>query len=298
MVLMVGLGVMLAVGLAVTVRWAGEEYVAWPATDPPTGARGLAAHAAKRYFRGALVVWVAGIWAGGLVTGPAMRLIMRLLAVTAGDSAQGAITEADQVVGKITVGETFGLYVFGGLVPGLASALVWVLLRRSFPRGWLGGVTFGVLHLVLLATRIDPLRSDNIDFDLVGPGWLAVLTFGLAAVVHGVAVAALVNRYSAAMPPPPGLTRRRKVLVVGGPLVLPVLLLGVGGFLLIPIALGGIVAVLIGLVPALGRWASSRPVRVGVSAALAVTALVALPGTVRDLVEIVDRPASVERAIE
>ena len=35
--------------------------------------------------------------------------------------------------------------------------------------------------LVLAGSRIEPLRADNFDVNLVGPGWLAVLLFTLVA---------------------------------------------------------------------------------------------------------------------
>ena len=61
--------------------------------------------------------WSAGSGPGLLVTGPAIRLIMRLLAVTSGDDAQGRITEADEVVGRIDVVGTIGLGNLGGSSP-------------------------------------------------------------------------------------------------------------------------------------------------------------------------------------
>ncbi|MBW3641611.1 MAG: hypothetical protein KY447_01695, partial [Actinobacteria bacterium] len=93
---------------------------------------------------------------------------MRLLAVTAGDAAQGRITEADEVVGTIDFGGTLGLYLFGGVFPGLLSGAVYVVFRPLLPSGGLGGVVFGLLHLVIAATRVDPLRPENPDFDIVG----------------------------------------------------------------------------------------------------------------------------------
>ena len=126
---------------------------------------------------------------------------MRLLAVTAGDDAHGGLTEMEAVIGSINLDGTIGLLVFGGILPGLASGVIYVLIRRWLPTGRLGGLTFGALHLVIAATRLDPLRPDNPDFDVVGPGWLSVTTFGLTALVHGMAVVAFANRYSVAMPP-------------------------------------------------------------------------------------------------
>ena len=59
----------------------------------------------------------------------------------------------------------------------------------------------GVLLLVLAATRIEPLRSDSVDFLLLDPAWLAVLGFGVLALFQGMLVAALA-------PDPPAVSTR------------------------------------------------------------------------------------------
>ena len=65
--------------------------------------------------------------------------------------------------------------------------LRWRLRRGALPR-WsagscrragLAGSAFGAGLLVVLGTTIDPLRDENPDFDIVGPGWL------VGARVHG-----------------------------------------------------------------------------------------------------------------
>ena len=48
---------------------------------------------------------------------------MRLLAVTAGPTAQGRITEADQVVGRISLDGTLGFIVFTSLFFGAPVGL-------------------------------------------------------------------------------------------------------------------------------------------------------------------------------
>ncbi len=128
MVLMAVMGVLLLVGIALTLRWNGTAYEAWD-READGGPASVKA-AALRYLRGVAVALVGGFWAGALVTGPAVRLIMRLLAATAGDDAQGVITEAEEVVGEIDLGGTLGLYVFGGILPGLASGALYVVFRR------------------------------------------------------------------------------------------------------------------------------------------------------------------------
>jgi hypothetical protein len=116
---------------------------------------------------------------------------MRLLALTAGPDAQGRITEADQVVGRITADGTLGFIVFNGIPFGLLAAALYLLLRRWLPAGRLGGLTLGVLLLVVAGTRIEPLRADNPDFTLVGPSWLAVAAFVALGLLHGMVVTAL-----------------------------------------------------------------------------------------------------------
>lgn len=278
---MLVMGALLVVGLALTVSWGGAAYVEWSTGESPS-------EVALRYLRGLALALVGGFWTGALVTGPAVRLIMRLLAVTGGDDAQGRITEADEVVGRISFDGTLGLYVFGGLLPGLLSGALYVVLRRWLPAGRLGGVAFGGLHLVVAATRLDPLRPDNPDFDLVGPGWLSVTTFGAACLVHGMAVAAIVNRYSQSFPPRAGLSARSRVLVLL-PLAAPALLLIPGAALLIPIGVGLSVTVLASRSPAVVEALRSRTALVAGHVVLVALAVVLLPPTLVDLHDVLVR---------
>jgi hypothetical protein len=300
MVLMAVTGVVLLVGVALTVWWSGTGYVTWepgladdadrrapPAADdqrPSVRTSGL------RYLRGVAIALVAGFWAGVLVTGPAVRLIMRLLAVTAGDDAQGRITEADEVVGRISLDGTIGLLVFGGILPGLLSGAIYVVCRRWLPGGRLAGVVFGGLHLVVAATRIDPLRPDNPDFDIVGPGWLSVTTFGLASILHGMAVVAIANRYSHSFPP--DATSRAGQPGRGwaiAPLVPPVLMLVPGFVLLLPIVVGLAITCAASRVGPVVRAVRSRGALLAGRIAIGVAAVALLPGTIIDLRDVIDR---------
>ncbi|MEA2902342.1 MAG: hypothetical protein QOH36_2229 [Actinomycetota bacterium] len=288
MVLMLVLGALLIVGVTLTLRWGGTAYEPWsPGDGGPVADRPPLRTVGRGYLRGVAIALVGGFWAGALVTGPAVRLIMRLLAATAGDGAQGLLTEAEEVVGNIDLGGTIGLYLFGGIFPGLLSGALYLVFRRWLPAGRLGGVAFGALHLVIAATRLDPLRPGNPDFDLVGPGWLAVVTFSLAAVFHGMAVVALVNRYSTRFPPPAGsrASRVRSVL----PLVLPALLLIPGAFLVFPLTIGLVATLVASRIPPVGRALRSGAAVVAGRIALAVVALAFLPGAVVDLHDVIVR---------
>ena len=248
MILMAITGLVLLIGIILTLWWGGIGYETWePALDDADRtSRSSAADlrpsvqtSALRYLRGIAIALVGGFWAGALVTGPFVRLIMRLLAVTAGDDAQGRLTEADEVVGSIDLGGTIGLIIFGGILPGLLSGAIYVVFRRWLPSGRLGGVVFGALHLVIAATQIDPLRPDNSDFDLLGPGWLAVAAFGLASVFHGMAVVAIANHYSHDFPPAASTRVERARAFV--PLGLAVLVLIPALLVILPIVAVGLV---------------------------------------------------------
>jgi hypothetical protein len=145
----------------------------------------------------------AGLAAGVLAAGAGGRLVMRLLAVTSPD-ARGSITEAGETVGEITLGGTIGFIIFAGLPAGFLSAVVYAVLRPVLPAGRAGGVALGALLLVLAGTRVEPLRADNFDFLIVGPAWLAVLSFAALALFQGMLTVALAERWSA----PPAISDR------------------------------------------------------------------------------------------
>jgi hypothetical protein len=296
MIVMVVTGCLLVIGITLTLWWARTGYEAWePEDGGDAGATGEVSATrplpmrvvAFGYLRGVAIALVGGFWAGALVTGPAIRLIMRLLAVTAGDAAQGRITEADEVVGKINLDGTLALFVFGGVLPAMLSGAIYVLVRRWLPAGLLAGVTFGALHLVFAATRIDPLRPGNPDFDLVGPTWVAAVTFALAALLHGMAVVAIANRYSHALPP--HVTSRARWVRAALPLILPALLVALFFFALVPIAVGLAIALIGSQIGVVVRAVRSRAALVAGRVAITLVVVLVLPGTVTDLRDVIVR---------
>ena len=270
MAIVIACAALVAIGLAAEWRWGGVSFQP-PPSPPPAGE--APADVARRYVWHLAVAVVAGLGAGVLVAGAGGRLVMRLLAVTSPDAAQGRVTEAKEIVGEITIGGTIGFVVFTGLFFGLASALLYLLVRRWLPAGRLGGLAFGALLLVVAGTRIEPLRTDNPDFDIVGPSWVALLAFGVVVVLHGVVLAALAARYSTTLPL---LARERRALVGHAPLLL-----------LVPAVFPVLVLTLVGVVVvALRQVAPITAVLRGPKASvvgrviLAGAALLALPGFV------------------
>jgi hypothetical protein len=219
--IMAACGAVLVAALVLGVRWSGREFRAPPADGSLT-----AGEAARRFVWYASLALVAGTSVGMAVIGCGGRLAMRLLAVTAGDDAQRRITEADEVVGRITTEGTVGFVLFTGIFFGLAAGALYLLVRRLLPAGPLGGAVFGLGLLVVAGTVVDPLRDENPDFDIVGPGWLSVTVFTALAIAFGVVLAAVTARLSAWLPlirfEPRVLLRYVPAALLAGLLVFPV----------------------------------------------------------------------------
>jgi hypothetical protein len=277
--------VLVLAGLLAIIRWGGlavqppptpAEDDTVPAGRPPVGL------VVRRYLWYLTLAISAGVGAGILAAGAGGRLVMRLLAVTAGPDAQRQITEADQVVGRISLDGTLGFIVFTGLFFGAASGAAYLLVRRWLPAGRTGGVAFGALLLVLAGTRLEPLRPANPDFDLVGPGWVSVAAFSALVLFHGMLIAALAGRLSRAVPL---LAPTARAIVAH----VPLLLLALGTVALVA-AIVGIVVVLASQVPAVAAaWRDRRAVIAG-RVVLALVALVALPSFASAIVDILGRP--------
>jgi hypothetical protein len=278
MALMLICGLLLLAGVVAAARWGGEPVQPPPPNEREDERSWVAS--IRRYVWYLAVGVVAGIGAGVLVAGAGGRLIMRLLAVTADEKSRGLETEADEIVGRITTGGTVTFIIFTALFLGLATGPLYLLIRRWLPGGRLGGLVFGALMLAALATRVEPLRADNTDFGLVGPGWLAASTFGALVLLHGMVVAALAGRYSRALPLISG---KRRAVVGHVPLlvllhVAPVVLLAV---------LGSGVAVWLGRTRGAVAWLSSRRALVGGRLILGGFFVAALPGSISAFAEIV-----------
>lgn len=274
---MVVCGLLVVGGIAATVRWGGLSFQPLDPASPAT--------LAQRYFWNLTVAVAAGVGAGLLAAGTGGRLVMRLLAVTAGDEAQGQLTEAEEVVGRITTGGTIGFVIFTALFFGLATGIVYMLVRRWLPAGRLGGLAYGGLLLVLVGSRIEPLRADNPDFDLVGPSWLALAAFGALVVAHGMLVAALAARYSRSLVPFPAGSRAwlgYAPLLALVPIFPVLALFGAGG------AVALLVGKSAGRPSALGSG-MSRGALIGGRAVLCGAALIALPGFVSAITDIAGR---------
>ncbi len=271
-VLMLGCGALVVVAAILAWRWRGYalRLPTWAAPIDSGSARPSRAFAWL-----AAVALLTGLLVGVLVVGPAGRLAMRLLAATSPE-AQGRITEADQVVGQISLSGTLAFFIFVGVPFGLVVGVAYALAAFILPRGMVGGAVFGVAALVVFGSTVDPLRSDNPDFDIVGPGWLSVATFAVMAVLTGVLTAPLAGRVGAALADPKAWWAAWMV---------PVGLVAVAVLAAVPLALVAALAGVLVFVAALSISARSRGRywrrgKTAIQAALGIAVVVAVPGFV------------------
>lgn len=270
---------LLLAGVVAVVRWGGVPF------RPARGAGGDAgpppARLVVRWYVWYLAITVmAGVGAGLSVAGSGGRLVMRLLAATSGETAQGQITEAEEVVGRITVDGTIGFVIFAALFFGLASGALYLLVRHWLPSGRLGGLVYGGLLWVLVATRIEPLRADNPDFDIVGPDSVSLLSFSVLVILHGMLVAALAARLSRSVPL---ITADRRTVAWHTPLAVLI----IGPAIVIILAAVGALVVLVARVPVVVRtWRDDRRRTLIGRVLLLGMVTVALPGFFSALADI------------
>jgi hypothetical protein len=239
MAVILSCALMFALALVLIARWSGMDLQ--PPKVAPADRLGLplgqSSNVVTRPLWYGWLAFVSGVVVGVLGAGAGGRLIMRMLALTSPPSADGRITEAQAVVGEISAGGTIGLFIFGGAVAGVSATVLYVLLYRWLPSGRARGLAFGALLLVAFGWLVEPLRGSNEDFDIVGPAWVAVVSFSALALVVGMLVAAVVGRLSQAFrmqvaTPPTTAWKSDRALLVGRVALVATALVALPGFIL------------------------------------------------------------------
>ena len=174
-------------------------------------------------FRSIFCGGLAGVLAGVVVLGIGSRLAMRVVALLNAE-ANGTLTDAEQVVGAITLGGTVELIVFGGLFGGLFAGVIWVVVRERLPdRLSLRIPLAGVIATLIGSFAI--IESSNIDFRLFDPVVLNVAMFIMLVGLAGSATAS------------GDWVLQRHLPSSAGAGVLYAALLGLGAFLALPLTI-------------------------------------------------------------
>ena len=144
----------------------------------------------------------AGIIVGIFVAGLGGRLIMRVATILHED-AVGRITEADEVIGVISLRGTSALLLFGGLGMGLLAGTIWVIVSPWMPgRGLARAVVTAIAAIALGTPAL--VRRTNPDFVILGHDpMVVVMLVGLVGLV-GFAIALVDGVLDARLPHPLG----------------------------------------------------------------------------------------------
>ena len=216
----------------------------------------------------------AGIICGVLVAGFLGRFVMRVLAATAGDGAQGALTDAEEVVGEITISGTISFIAFIGMGAGGVAAIVLLVARPWLHvSGATAGVMSGLVPLILLGGK--DFSSENRDFSILSPAWLAVGLIVGGTALFGAALGSVTARLQQTTD---GDSRFRNVPILG---VIP--------FALVPPVFVGLVIYVVGRAALPGRLSTvleQRPIQLAGRVLLAGLVGLLLFLTVRSSVDI------------
>jgi len=147
---------------------------------------------------------VAGAGLAGVLTmGAGLRLMMRVLAVTSPQAAQGLRTEADEVVGDVSVGGSLFLIVVIGVGSGFVGLALFAVLRRWLPGRSVGaGLVGAAIGAGVLVRPTNLLTTDNRDFEILSPVALAVVMCVAIFALFGATFGVLVDRFASRWPRP------------------------------------------------------------------------------------------------
>jgi hypothetical protein len=136
------------------------------------------------------VAATAGFVAGAIVGGVGGRLAMLLLRLTSDPSLHGLETDDGFSIGVVSASTIF--LVMTTAVLGTIGGLVYLVVRTWLPPSS-RSMCFGALTGVVGGSLV--IHPGGIDFTLLDPLWLAIVSFVALPAAFGVVVAALVERW-------------------------------------------------------------------------------------------------------
>lgn len=130
---------------------------------------------------------LAGVLAGILVPGFGSRLVMKVVALVAGPSAEGMVTENGNVIGAFTLDGTLGLVIFAGATTGAFGGLFYAVVRPQLGRGPVqAGLMFGLVALAGLGSTV--ISPENSDFARFGSPVANIILFAALFPLFGLTV--------------------------------------------------------------------------------------------------------------
>ncbi len=144
------------------------------------------------------VLLVAGILTGVIVAGAGSRLAMFVLRLTSPSSVQGRISDDGFVIGRFTLGGTYGLLLLGAFVGVLGAATYRSVAPWLLGPGWFRRLTVAASSGAVVGSML--IHDDGIDFHVLKPLWLAIGLFVALPAAFGLAIAAAVDWMAAAPP--------------------------------------------------------------------------------------------------
>ncbi len=192
--IIVALGIAsVAFALAAIVRWHGIPTRSTPIVVPDGARVRNVAFATAGWSISAVLA--AGAVAGLTVAGLYGRLVMRIAAAVSEPEVQGRLTDAEEVVGEITLGGTVAFVIFVGLFGGIVASGLYLLTRPWLPASALAsGAMVGIVVLGLLGPG-DPLDVDNVDFALLSYDALVVAMIIAGSLLFGLTFSVLAARF-------------------------------------------------------------------------------------------------------
>lgn len=189
-----------------------------PESRRPRGGGGVQSPI-HRVLRTVAVTAISGVLAGFVVGGLGSRLAMRLSALIDRD-AHGRITEAGEVVGRITLGGSLGLIIALGLAIGVIVGFLWTLTSPWLPVGPIQRRVSAFVVAAALGSRLG-IDGGNIDFRILDPAIAHAGVFVLLAGLAGVAAAMTEDKLLGGLTSAPGVasTVASSVVVAIGALI-------------------------------------------------------------------------------
>ena len=113
---------------------------------------------------------------------------------------QGKITDAGEIVGRVSAGGTAFLVVIAGMI-GILGGLLYMGLRRWLPgTGARKGLMYGLVLLLMVGSTV--IQGTNPDFGRFGPPVLNISMFAALFILFGVIVASLAELLDRSFPTP------------------------------------------------------------------------------------------------